>query len=185
MLLNPDNEYSVTDLANRVGASLSSVHDEVQRLEQAGIVASRQVGRSRLIRAGSDPLVKPLTSLIQVSYGPVQIIAEEFADLPGIETLLLFGSWAARYHNVAGPAPNDIDVLVVESSQHSLDRDEIYRAAERAEQRLGRPVNPTVISARRWRTRRDDDALLQEIFTRPVVQVSPTTDDQLATTTQK
>ncbi|MGH3924788.1 MAG: MarR family transcriptional regulator, partial [Pseudonocardiaceae bacterium] len=37
LLLNPDLELTQTELARRVGASLSSVVDEVRRLEQAGL----------------------------------------------------------------------------------------------------------------------------------------------------
>jgi hypothetical protein len=57
LLLNPDLELTQTELARRVGASLSSVVDEVRRLEQAGLLSSRTLGRARLVRAGSGPLV--------------------------------------------------------------------------------------------------------------------------------
>jgi len=52
LLLNPGLELSLTELADRLGAPLTSVVDEVKRLEPAGILASRSVGRTRLIRVG-------------------------------------------------------------------------------------------------------------------------------------
>lgn len=175
-LLNPEQEYTLTDLANRLEVSLSSVHDEVRRLEQAEILTSRQLGRARLVRAGSGPMVEPLTQLIQIAFGPKEVISDEFAGIPGIDELMLFGSWAARYHDVAGPAPKDIDVLVVATGS-TVDRAQVYAAAERAERRLARPVNPTVITSRRWAAQSPDDALLQEISTRPVVKIPlPRTD---------
>jgi predicted nucleotidyltransferase len=147
------------------------VHSEVDRLEQASILTSRFVGRARLVRAGSGPLVEPLTRLVLIAFGPQQVIAEEFAELPGIGELLLFGSWAARYHDIPGTDPHDIDVLVVEEADGDIDRASVYAAAERAERRLARPVNPSIISARRRLANGQEDGLLQEISTRPVVRI--------------
>lgn len=171
-LLNPGQEYTLTDLAKRLGSSLTSVHGEVDRLERAAVLASRQVGRARLVRAGTGPLVGPLTELVLIAYGPPQVIAEEFGSVAGIGELLLFGSWAERYHGKPGHDPKDVDVLVVASSDQPVDRADVYAAAERAERRLNRPVNPTVVSATRWLASGPDDPLLQEIRTRPVVQIS-------------
>lgn len=175
-LLNPDQEFTLTDIARRVNAPLSSVHAEVERLERANILQSRTLGHGRLIRAGSSPLVRPLTELTLLAFGPPQVIAEEFADIPNIERIALFGSWAARYHDVAGPEPADIDVAVIMSDGAHADRARVYQAAERAQMRLGRPVNPAIISHRRWSTRDPDDTLLTELTSRPVVEISSSWD---------
>ena len=53
LLLHPDREISLTDLARQVGAPLTTVHGEAQRLTDAGILARRQAGRSAMLRA--DP----------------------------------------------------------------------------------------------------------------------------------
>lgn len=171
LLLNPDQELSLTDLADRAGGSLSGVHNEVERLQRAGILSSRQVGRTRLVRAGTSALVEPLTRLVELAFGPQQVVTEEFGELRGVAELLIYGSWAARLHGEPGPEPHDIDVMVVESAEDPVDRADVYAAADRAEKRLAKAVNPTVVSARRWATRSQDDALLQEISTRPVVKI--------------
>ena len=118
LLLNPDPELTQTELARRLGASLSSVIDEVRRLAQAGLLSSRTLGRARLVRAGSGPLVEALAEVMLRAFGPLQIIAEEFgaaaAELDAVVAeLALFGSWAARYRGEPGPEPADLDVLVV------------------------------------------------------------------------
>jgi hypothetical protein len=87
LLLNPDLELTQTELARRVGASLSSVVDEVHRLEQAGLLSTRTLGRARLVRAGSGPLVDALAEVMLRAFGPLQIIAEEFATaVPELDT---------------------------------------------------------------------------------------------------
>ncbi|MFI6097380.1 ArsR family transcriptional regulator [Lentzea sp. NPDC051213] len=171
LLLSPDMELSLTDLAKRVDGSMGGVHNEVERLEQAGILTSRQVGRTRLVRAGASALVEPLTRLIELAFGPQQVVAEEFGGLQGVAEILIYGSWAARLHGEPGAEPRDIDVMVVASTEQSADRADVYAAADRAEKRLAKAVNPTVVSAKRWATQSQDDALLQEISTRPVVKI--------------
>jgi hypothetical protein len=55
----------------------------------------------------------------------------------------IYGSWASSYEGIAGRAPHDVDVLVI----GEVPRRYLYEAAERAEQRLGLPVNPRSVFA--------------------------------------
>lgn len=158
-LLRPTEGITITDLARRVGAPLSTVHDEVSRLVTAGILAERAVGRSRVIRSNTaHPAVAPLAEVVALTFGPPVVVADEFASLPGVERVMLFGSWAARLHGEPGPPPNDVDVLVVGTPS----RDEVYAAADRAERRLLRAVNPVL-----RRSQRGDDPLVREILAGP------------------
>src|SRR5882757_3032661 len=80
LLLHPDQEYGVTDLAERLGVPLSTLHREVVRLDEAGLITSRTLGRNRLLRAGtSHPAAPALTRLLEVTFGPRAVISEEFA----------------------------------------------------------------------------------------------------------
>lgn len=80
---------------------------------------------------------------------------------------MVFGSWAARYHGEVGPLPADIDVLVV----GDVDRAAVYAAAERAEARLGMPVNPILRPSSSW-IDPSGDALLLKLQSRPYVDVT-------------
>jgi predicted nucleotidyltransferase len=165
VLLNPDKEWTLTELASRVGSSVSSVQREIVRAERAGVMASRRVGRSRLVTAARSPLTAPLTELLLRSFGPRQILADELADVPGIEDAYLFGSWAARYSGQEGRPPADLDVLVIGAP----DRDALDDAAQRAGARLAREVNVTIRSAEWWRC--GDDGFHAEVTRRPLVPV--------------
>jgi DNA-binding transcriptional ArsR family regulator len=165
LLLHPEQEYGVTDLSERLGVPLSTLHREVVRLNEAGLITSRALGRNRLIRADtSHPAARSLAQLLEVTFGPKAVIAEEFS-VRGVEQVLIFGSWAARYIGEPGPPPRDIDVLVI----GKVDRADVYEAAERAQARLGIEVNPVVRSAKRW----DDpaDALIAQVKASPFVVV--------------
>lgn len=157
LMLHPDQEFGVSDLAARLGVPLSTLHREVVRLDKAGLLTSRTLGRNRLLRANtSHPAAPALTQLLEVTFGPRAVIAEEFA-IPGVEKVVIFGSWAARYSGQQGPPPQDIDVLVV----GQIDRADLYEAADRAHARLGIEVNPVIRSVRQWHD--PADALVAQI----------------------
>lgn len=166
LLLNPSQEYSLTELADRFKSPLSTVHGDVKRLTEAGLLRRRNVGRSAMVQANRrNRLVEPLTELLFLSWGPMQVVADEFESLDGAERVLIFGSWAARYLQRPGPPPNDLDVLVV--GQPS--RADVYDAADRAQRRLGMPVNPVIRTADAWH--QASDPLIQQIQSEPVVAV--------------
>jgi len=166
LLLRPDQELSLTDLAARFGAPLSTVHGEVRRLVDAGLLMRREAGRSVMVR--SDPgnrLTGPLTELLLLSWGPPHVVAEEFAGLRGAEQVLIFGSWAARYQQRPGKPPNDLDVLVVGRPR----REDVYDAADRVQQRLRLPVNPVIRTPEVWHE--ETDPLVRHIRSSPFVEV--------------
>jgi DNA-binding transcriptional ArsR family regulator len=165
LLLHPDSEYSISEVARKLGLPLTTVQREVTRLSSAQLIRERRVGRSRLVSA--DPAsryTRPLTELVTLAFGPRLVIGEEFRSLDAIAAAI-YGSWAARYEGIAGRAPHDVDVLVI----GEVPRRYLYEAAERAEQRLGLPVNPVLCSLSRWFAA--SDPLIQQIRSAPVVWV--------------
>jgi DNA-binding transcriptional ArsR family regulator len=165
ILLHPGIEYSITELSARLGIPLTTVQREVNRLSEAGLLAERRVGKTRVVSANpASRYTRPLTELVTLAFGPPVVISEEFAGIPAVG-VAIYGSWAARYHGVTGPPPADVDVLVVGEPS----RPEIYDASDRAEQRIGFPVNVTLSSPARWAAA--SDALIQQIQSAPLVWV--------------
>ncbi len=127
------------------------------------------MGRSNLLRPnGDNRVVAPLTEIVLATMGPHLLVQEAFAGLEGVSRLLIYGSWAARYHGEAGPPPNDLDVLLVGTPN----RAEVYEAAEAVEQRTGLPVHPVIASARRWNE--GTDPLMRQIKAHPRIEVALT-----------
>lgn len=120
-------DSSVSDLAARRSAPPSTLHREVVLLDGADLITSRTQGRNRLVRANTGyPPTPALTRLLRVTSGPRVVIGEEFA--------------------IDGPPPHDIDVLVV----GSVDRADVYGAADRAGGRLGVEANPVARTPKQW-----------------------------------
>lgn len=142
LLGDPSTEASLTDLGTRLGIPVPSVHREIERAEAAGLVTSRRVGNTRLVRADTtSPYFAGLADVLVKAFGPPRAIAEALSAVDGIQGAYIFGSWAARDAGVAGERPiGDIDLLVLGTP----DRDELYRAIADVESLLGRPVQVTV-----------------------------------------
>lgn len=165
LLMHPDHEYGLTELAGRLAAPLTTLHREAQRLIDAGLLQSRSQGRNRLVRANPDNrATAPLTQLLELTFGPQIVVAEEFA-LPDVQQVLIFGSWADRYQGTPGPPPHDVDVLVIGNAQ----RADVYDAADRAQARLGLQVNPVLRTPEQWAA--DTDPLIEQVKQSPSLVV--------------
>lgn len=167
LYLHPEAEYSLTEAANQIGASVRAVHHEVERLVDAGLVQERRHGNMRLIKAADTRLTRPLTELLALTYGPLPVLAHELADVEGIDEAFMFGSWARRFDGEPGPPPGDVDVLVVGVS----DLDDLDEAARRAEQTLKRPVSITRVLPDRWADASGDDGFLADVRVKPRVSI--------------
>lgn len=166
LYLRPDREFTLTELAQRVGVPLTTMQREVGRLLEAGLLSGRRVGRAHLIRAAvSGRYARPLTELLTLAFGPHILIEQEFVALRDVEAVAIFGSWASRYLGESGPPPNDIDVMVIGHPS----RTDVYEAAERVERTLSIPVNPVLVTRGRWT--QAVDRLVEQIRSSPLVWV--------------
>lgn len=163
---DPDREWSLHELSDRTRSPYQTVVNEVRRLCEAELLNHRQIGRNKMFNANeSSPHFTPLTQVVLMSFGPPVVIEEEFAGIEGIDQLFIYGSWAARHHGIPGGAPQDGDVLVVGTAS----RDDLYEAAVRAEQRLGREVNLTLRSPSQWAS--PDDGFSRQVKESPIIQI--------------
>ncbi|MDR2566691.1 MAG: winged helix-turn-helix domain-containing protein [Bifidobacteriaceae bacterium] len=163
--LSPEREFSVTELAAQLGASVKAVAKEVDRLVRSGLLADRRHGNMRLVRRGeAGVLTAPLTELMAVTYGPVPVLQEILSGVAGVDQAWVYGSWAARRRGELGPIPDDVDVIAV--GRAGLD--ELDRAATAASDRLRREVNIRRVSPERWNDPDPEDPFLKTVKERPM-----------------
>lgn len=151
VLLQPDREATIADLARETDSDPGNLHSEVERLVQAGIFADRRVGRARLLRAGDSALVGPLANLLLLGYGPKSAVEGALSGTPGVEQAFIGGSWAARYQGQAGAFPRDVDVIVVGKPN----RDDVSDAVIEALRDVGHDGQVIFRSPTAWREARD------------------------------
>jgi DNA-binding transcriptional ArsR family regulator len=145
LLGDPEAELSLTEISQRTGAPHPSVYREIERAEQAGLVTSRKVGNTRFVRANPDsPYYAGLAEVLTRAFGVPAVLVQALQGVPGITTVYIYGSWAARHAGETGQRPvGDIDVLVLGEP----DRDRLYEGLSTAEGRLGRSVEATIRDA--------------------------------------
>lgn len=165
-LLTSGESASVSDLARTTGAPVPTVHREVTRLAASGLLVADRAGRTILYRPDeTNPAVRPLRQLVLITHGPIELLRDALRDVPGVEIAKIFGSWAARFAGEAGRSPGDIDLLVV----GDVDRRALYAALSELESEVERPINPTILSSRRWVE--SDDPFVNEIRRRPTLDI--------------
>ena len=105
LLGDPDLELSLTETAARTGAPHPSVYREIQRAEQAGLVTSRKIGNTRLVRANTaSPYYSGLAEILTRAFGVPAVLAEAVRDVNGITAAYIYGSWAAPARGTTRPA---------------------------------------------------------------------------------
>ncbi len=168
LFLHPEQDYSLTEAADLIGASVKTVHTEASRLVAAGLVADSRRGNLRMLRAVTGTAVsRPLTDLLAVTYGPLPVLTDLLAEVPGVRAAFIYGSWTARYMGEPGPVPHYIDVLVVGTS----DRDDLDEMARAAGDRLRRPVNVRCVSPAAWAESDPSDPFLASVRQRPLIEI--------------
>lgn len=173
LYLNPGDEFSLSDLARRIGALPATVHREVERLVASGMLTDRMVGRARLVRVNAEhPFHKPLSELLLLTYGPKVVLAPLVAELPGVDKAFIYGSWAARYAGESGEAPRDLDVVIVGSTP----RDALNSMAREAEGTLRREVNVTRVAADEWE--KANAPFVSTLKARPLVPITMASGDR-------
>lgn len=169
LLLDPSREASIADLAELGGIRPPNALREVNRLIGAGLLKDRRVGRTRLVSAdASSPYHQPLVQILARSFGPVLVIGDELAAVPGIDQALIFGSWARRFLGQAGPQPGDVDVLVIGGPPGR----DLRRANARMEDALHIPVQITTVTSHEWAAA--ESGFLRDVQTKPSITLDLT-----------
>ncbi len=168
LLGDPGLELSLTELATRLEVPFPSVHREINRAERAGLLVSRKVGNTRLVRANTaSPYYEGLASVLVRAFGVPAVLAAAIGNLQDVVEAYVFGSWAARYLGHESERPvEDIDLLVLGEP----DRDVLYAQVEAASKRLGRPVQVTIREAD-WLTA-GEGSFHDTIMSRPMVPIA-------------
>lgn len=160
LLLHPDRSWTLGELASASGTSVPTAAREVSRMVAAGLLRERRVGRTRQVAPDTSALLYgPLRQLVTLTYGPVPVLEHVLTPLAGIAEAYIYGSWAARHQGVIGPAPRDVDVLVVGTP----DRDELYEVGESARRQLGREVNIRTVTPEAWHREPVTDPFLTQV----------------------
>ncbi|HKU27908.1 MAG TPA: MarR family transcriptional regulator, partial [Candidatus Sulfotelmatobacter sp.] len=147
LLLHPELECHVREIARQTGTSAGTLHKELSRLAQAGILRRTERGKQVYYGANQDcPIFEELAGILRKTSGLADVLAQ--ALVPVAERLtaaLIFGSVAKGTEQVG----SDIDVLLI----GELGFVEVVRLFHPAQSTLGREINPKVYNSAEWQAK--------------------------------
>lgn len=172
LLLRPDEELHVRELARVTGVSAGTLHRELRALAGLGVLARREVGRQVFYSADrASPIFEELAGLLRKTAGLGDRLREALTPLSKkIKAAFVYGSMAG---GTAAPH-SDIDVMVVGDASFS----EVARALHPQQAALGREINATVMKAAEFRSKwRSRDGFVQSIMKGPKIWLIRSTDE--------
>lgn len=170
LLLNPDTDYHVRELARITGTSAGTLHKELSRLAGAGLLLRKAQGNQVRYQANRDcPVFAELAGLFRKTTGLAELIAEAVAPLqPRIA--LIFGSIARG----AETAQSDIDLLLIGEFGFA----DVVRAVHPLQERLLREINPVIYGVEEFNRKcQTGDRFVNDILAHPKLFLIGTAND--------
>jgi len=141
----PDQEFQLSEIISRAGSGRGAVQRELEKLTNAGIVATVAYGNRKLYRANrQSPVFNELHQLVLKTVGIVEPLRNALvAYRHSIRAAFVYGSIAKGKDK----AKSDIDLMIVGDN---LSYSDVYSSLQKAESVLARQVNPDLISVGDW-----------------------------------
>ncbi len=159
MLLRPEKDWYLTELAAFLHTQPSSLQRELDALSRAGILKQWRDGRRLYVKPDTkSPVFPDLKNLFEKTMGIVPILQQELKPFDNrIPLAFLYGSIARSEES----SESDIDLMVV----GSVGLSELVPMLRRVERTMGRPLNPTVFSSKEFvRKVRSEDHFLSTVL---------------------
>ena len=145
LLLRPDETFYVREIARVTGVPAGSLHRELKTLANSGLLTRAASGNQVRYQANREcPIFEELAGIFRKTVGLADVLRELLTPLAKkIALAFVFGSVA---QGKAGSG-SDIDLLVVGAVSFTS----VVEACHAGAQRLGREVNPVVMTQAAFR----------------------------------
>ena len=170
LLLHPDTDYHVRELARLTDTAAGTLHKELSRLAQAGLLLRKAQGNQVRYQANRrSPVFEELAGLLRKTTGAAEVLGNALAPLePPIA--LIFGSVARGTET----ASSDVDLLVIAD----LGFADVVKATYPAQAALGREINPVVYNPAEFQRRLDEgDPFVLDLLAQPKIFLMGTEHD--------
>jgi predicted nucleotidyltransferase len=169
----PERSFYATELIGLAGGGSGAVQRELARLARSGLVTVRPVGNQKHYQANlNSPLFTELCGIMQKTVALAEPLREALQPLAAqIRAAFVYGSVAKRQDSAA----SDIDLMVVTDA---LSYGDVFATLEATGARLGRSVNPTILSGKALAKRvKDDSAFVKRVLSQPKIWLIGGEDD--------
>ncbi|KYQ98858.1 DNA polymerase subunit beta [Serratia plymuthica] len=172
LLTQPEQAFHVREIARRTATQAGTLHKELNKLAQGGILLRQQQGNQICYRANPDCLIfTELAAVFRKTSGIVGCLQQALSGLDAeLELAFVFGSIASGKAN----ADSDIDVLIVGDVPFT----EIINTFYPLQETLGREINPKLYSSAEWQLAlAEGSAFIQDIMNKPQLWILGDKDD--------
>lgn len=162
LLLKPDASYHVRELARLTNTAPGTIHKELVKLTEGGILQSKKVGNQVHYSANMQcPIFEELAGILRKTSGLADVIAEALSRVRDqILFALVFGSVARGDQQ----ANSDIDVMVI----GDISFGDVVSLLHDDQATLKREINPVVYSIDGFKSRIDkNDSFIKEVLSKP------------------
>lgn len=172
LLLHPESSYHVRELARLTGTRPGTLHKELARLAEVGLLQREKQGNQVRYEANREcPVFAELAGLFSKTSGLVGVLANALRSLcPVPELALVFGSLARGDEN----ARSDVDLLLISDCSFG----DTIKALYPAQAILQREINPVLYSPAEFVRRIEaKDGFVLNILANPKLFVIGTAND--------
>jgi len=147
----PDRSFYGNELMRLTGSGKGALQRELDRLERSGLVTAHRIGNQKHYQANRQaPIFEELRGIVVKTFGIADVLRQ--ALLPHAERIaaaFVYGSVAKK----TDTSRSDVDVLAISDD---LGYQELIKALQPAEKKLGRKVSPTVYSRAEFAKKRTE-----------------------------
>lgn len=167
----PQRSFTVSELIASIGSGSGAVQRELAKLVASGLLTMQPVGNQKRYQANpAAPIHEELIGIVQKTVGLAEPLRAVLQPLKGeITAAFVFGSIAKR----SDTAASDIDFMVVGDAGFA----EVVNAVYPLHERLGREVNPVVMTTREFRKRAKDSGFIARVLDQPKIWLIGDEDD--------
>jgi predicted nucleotidyltransferase len=163
----PDRSFYLTEIVRLAEIGRGGVQRELRRLEQTGLVTTKNIGNQKHYQANPDtPVYQELTSIVRKTVGLKQPLMEALDSVKEkISLAFVYGSVAKG----TDTASSDIDLMIVTDL---LALEDVFTLLARVEEKLGRRVNPTLYNTPEFSKKRSSkNSFLVEVLSSPIIEL--------------
>ena len=169
----PNRSFYATELIGLAKAGSGAVQRELAKLSQSGLVTVKMVGSQKHYQANvNSPIYAELHAITQKTVGLAEPLRDALAPLARkIRAAFVYGSVAKRLDT----ASSDIDVMLLSDE---LSYGDVFSVLEEVGVRLGRTINPTILSQHEFNERlKRKEAFLTRVLAQPKIWLVGGEDD--------
>ena len=159
----PQRSFTVSELIASTRSGSGAVQRELAKLVASGLLTMQPVGNQKRYQANpAAPIHDELVGIVQKTVGLAEPLRAALQPLAGkITAAFVYGSVAKR----SDTARSDIDVMIVGDVGFA----EVVNAVYPLHERLGREVNPVVMTTKEFRARAKDPGFIARVLNGPRV----------------